>query len=639
MANKPAGIVGFVVALVIVGALVATPFYMGTLRSDAQALDDAVREDVEAVRRAVLNLDEDLAAYVSMTASVGPPAEEPADEGYRTPPGFPDDDPVFKKSLIRDLNQSIEMLQRVQEHDRERGTTVLGTETIERRKLKVDRTVTDFKNKYLKSGEKLLREAESRLSQLRSVTRGTASSANHLGVNRIKGIFFLAKGRIQANGAEFERLRATAFRRTAQERVPALLQLKRQVEAIDAQMPAERLAAIDQRLQGTQTGLAALRGVIQQLGGIVAARQEQVAELERSSAEARQGLAELGTQRMAFGDYSSRYLELSAEARKAESEATALRTGTLRGAKPVETFTADPTPPVYEGGAPDAGLDTLTFRLEQLKGQESALKNMQKELESQRASVAELEQSLKRRRGEIVQQIDGQSSQVQEVLAQAAAHEEKADKAAEDAIKSLKEAARAAKDAVKAAKDVTNEARQSASAGGNVDERLQRVSQDVDTEASMHCLAAECAYSMALLRSEKIQALREQAKITGWLAAATGGEATANVSEMDKLQTDAANEAADALKSYDLAAALIGKASYKADNTSISGKNYLWQVQVGKAAVHLLLAAIHASDPEKSATERALAYDLLKEAAEKREQSPLLTPAIETIVYLQKSAK
>lgn len=637
MANKPAGIVGFVVALLIVGALAATPFYLGTLRSDAQALDDAVREDVEAVRRAVLNLDVDITAYAGMTASVGPPAIEPSDEGYRTPPGFPDDDPVFSKQLIRDLNQSIEMLQRVQEHDRERGTPVLGTETIERRKLKVDRTVGEFKKTYLKSGEKLLREAESRLTKLRDISRGGISAANHLGVNRIKGIFLLAKGRMQANASEFERMRASAFRRTAQDRVPALLELRRQAVAIDAQMPAERLAAIDQRLKATQTGLAALKGVIQQVGGIVASRQEQVAELERNSAEARQALTELGAQRMAFSDYSSRYLELSAEARKADSEATALRTGTLRGAKQVESFAADPTPPAYEGGAPDAGLDTLTFRLEQLRSQEGLLKNMQKELETQRATVAELEQSLKSRRDEVLKQIEEQASQVKEALGQADAHEEKATKAAEDAIKTLKEASRAAKDAVKAAKDMTNDARQ-ATGAGNVDERLQRISQDVDIEASMHCLAAECAHSIALLRCEQVEALREQARIAGWLASATSSEIAPPAADLDKIQTEAANDVAEALKSYDLAGTLIGKANVKSGGTSISGKNYLWQVQVGKAAAHLLLAAVHANDPEKSLAEKALAYDLLKEAAEKREQSPLLTPAIDTIVYLQKSA-
>ena len=155
----------------------------------------------------------------------------------------------------------------------------------------------------------------------------------------------------------------------------------------------------------------------------------------------------------------------------------------------------------------------------------------------------------------------------------------------------------------------------------------------------MDCLVAECAYATGLLRCGHAAAMRERALITRLIATVAGEGFASTTDDVEKVRTDAANDVADALKAYDQAAALIGKASIKSGNVTISGKNYLWQVQVGQAAAHLLLAAIHFEQADKAGAERTLAYNLLKDAAEKREQSPLLTPAIDTLLYLQKSAR
>ncbi len=637
MTSKPAGIVGLLIGLLIVGGLAASPYYLGLLRSDPQALDAAVEKDVEAIRRIVLNLDEDIAAVASMTASVAAQTNHP-DVGYTTPKGFPDDDPVFSKQLIRSLDQTIERLHEVETNDQKRDTIVLGTETIDFRRLKVDRVESDFKSKYLKADDKLIREAESRLANLRNISHGASSSATHLGVNRIKGIFLLAKGQMQAGHAQFERMYASFLRTAAQDQAPALLELRRQQAALEAQMPAERLAALDQRLQETKAGLAAVQGAMKQLESVIQAKKDQLSDAEKAAAEAQQALAELGAQRLDFRDYSSRYLELSQQLRTAQAAVEALRHGTLRDASQIETTDAEPTVPSYEGGSPDPGLNALAFHLEGLKDQEALLESTQKELEKQRGAVAELESSLTNQREELANQIQEQTAAVTEQLAKSGEHEEKAMKAEEDAIKTLKEAMRAAKDAVTAAKRMTADARQ-AGAGGAVDERLQRVSQDVDVEASMHCLAAECAYAMAQLRCEHVVAVRDGARVAGLLAAATGTEGASAADDLDKLKTDATNDIAEALKSYEAAAQLIGKANIKSGTVSISGKNYVWQVQVGQAAAHLLLASIQSDDADKAAKEKALAYNLLKEAAEKREQSPLLSPAIDTLQYLQKTAQ
>lgn len=634
MASKPGGIVGLMIALIVVGALAGTPFYLGMLQSEPRALDAAVEEDVEAVRRVVLNLDEHLAAVSKMSEAPGNPEPLSAEELDRLTREEPDD--VFGKQFVRDLDVTADLLRSIEKKDADRGT-LMKVDVSERRKPRAKGIMGDFKNKYLKSHEKMLREAEAALGRLRNISRGASSATSHVGVNRIKGIYLLAKGRLQANEAQFERLQASLLLGAATESMPALLDLRRQETTLEVQSPKAQLAAVEERLKGTQAAIKAAQASLGRLDSVIKQRQEQLDELEQSAAQSQQELTALGAKRFAYSEFSSRYLALSEQNRKAEAEAAAIRNGTLRDAKIVESAEAEPTTPTYEGGTPEVGLEALTSLRDRGNEQVAELKKIQESLEKQRDHFAELENSLTTQHDGLTRTIEEQAGQVKDLLAQADAHEEKALKAEEEAIKTLKEASRAAKDAATAAKRISGDARQASGAGGAVDERLQRVSQDVDTEASLQCLAAEIAYSMALLRCEQIAAVRERTQAAGLLATATGEEA-ASAGDLDKIRTEAANFAADALKAYELAGNLIGKANVKSGSLSISGKNYLWQVQVGQAAVHLLLAAIQSDDMEKVTAEKTLAYNLLKEAAEKREQSPLLTPAIETVEYLQKTA-
>ncbi len=100
------------------------------------------------------------------------------------------------------------------------------------------------------------------------------------------------------------------------------------------------------------------------------------------------------------------------------------------------------------------------------------------------------------------------------------------------------------------------------------------------------------------------------------------------------------NQVAEAIKAYEKAAVLIGKTSAKFTDTTVTGKNYVWQVQVAQAAANLMQATLSADKPEESTAAREKAYKLLTDAAQKgREQSPLLAPALDAIDYLQKTAR
>lgn len=130
-------------------------------------------------------------------------------------------------------------------------------------------------------------------------------------------------------------------------------------------------------------------------------------------------------------------------------------------------------------------------------------------------------------------------------------------------------------------------------------------------------------------------------KIVDYVARLTGADGPGPVSEdVEKQKTEAVNEIAEAAKAYQQVATLINRVNLRfPDNTSISGKNYVWEAQVGEAACLLLDAAIKADDVDASFEAQTKAYDLLKEAVEKREQSPLLGSALDAILYLQKTSR
>lgn len=157
----------------------------------------------------------------------------------------------------------------------------------------------------------------------------------------------------------------------------------------------------------------------------------------------------------------------------------------------------------------------------------------------------------------------------------------------------------------------------------------------------MNCLAAEVACQSALIGASRIDAMRQTAAAKSAVADATGGEKVAVADdELDKIRTDATNQLAESLKFYDQAANLIGKASTKlGEGQTLAGKNYVWQVQVGQAAVNMLQAILLADKPDEAAGAREKAYKLLTDAAKTREQSPLLAPAIDALVHLQQTAR
>jgi hypothetical protein len=113
----------------------------------------------------------------------------------------------------------------------------------------------------------------------------------------------------------------------------------------------------------------------------------------------------------------------------------------------------------------------------------------------------------------------------------------------------------------------------------------------------------------------------------------------ADNAKFEELRTKAAADLKAATGWLKEARELIKRTSLRAsDGTTVSGANYVWQVDVGQAAIHMLEANL-AGDREARVDALRKADELLRGAAKDRDQSPLLTPAIETLQYLQRTAK
>ena len=636
MAGKPGGFLGLTLAIVLVGAIAATPFYLGFLRAEDRALAEAVSDDSEAIRRAVSNLDHELALLDYMLHSGDDPDSIDAAVHFRFGQARQG---IWPQELMRDLDTVVDELTQVEMRDADRGTTVVGKGTINRLRPRGEDVLREAMP-HLKSHDGILRRADAAMNQVRSVTVGDASAMSSLDVNRVRALYLLAKARVEIDRARFERSQASVLRSGAEQRATSLSKLRAVLAALEAKQPDAILEKKQEDITRLNAGATQVAQAISGLSSLIESRKAQLASLRATAAEARSEMEEL----VAGGELaarSDRYAELSEQARTAEAEAAAIQNGTLAGAEVVAREDGPFTLPSYEGGTPQPGLSELEYRLEQLQSQEAALNAMRDEINAKITELGDSADTIAAQIEQVSGELTAETARIREQLSEAAARSEKAVKNEDAALKFLTEAATAAKSAVAAAKKRASDAMQAAGSGESVDERLQRVSQDFEAEAYVQSLVGLSAFKSAMVRFERLQSIRSEQEMQDYVATLSGSAPSASLpEEAETLQTEAANDLAEAGKAYEQAATLINRVNLRfPDNSTISGKNYLWEAQVGQAACHLLSAALVADDRDASFAAQTKAYDLLKEAVEKKEQSPLLASALDTIIYLQKNAR
>ncbi len=155
----------------------------------------------------------------------------------------------------------------------------------------------------------------------------------------------------------------------------------------------------------------------------------------------------------------------------------------------------------------------------------------------------------------------------------------------------------------------------------------------------MQVLNAEIAYHQALLLWDRINARRAQNEVATALAAASGGTPLdARTEQLDEWRSSAVGFLAQSESAYSTAENLVRSSRITTASGTFQGQDYVWQVQVGHVAVHLLEAGL-ATDEAAARASRTAAYNLLRQATEGREQSPLLAQAVDALVYLQQTAR
>lgn len=640
MRGKSSIIIGLVAALVIVGGLAASPLYLEMLGSPDRRLDSQVAPDAELVRRAIAAIDQELGLLEHLFVKVDPQAleQQPAIKLAEKHADFWSDSPH------RRVDDILKLLGGIEAEDRKRGTTIMGR-GVANRLVPTGKIVVRDVQEVFKAQTPYWQNAEAALNRLRSLAVGDPSAATHLDVNRVRALFYLLKSRAECIRAGFEYEAAALDRRAAEESAAALRRLVADLQRRLSRRPTALIEAAQRRITMLDAGIAQLDREKAGLTHIISERENQVRGLQSDLAQLRVALERLDRSQDDFSDYMRRYQELSARARRLEAQVSAIQHGTLEGAEPVPQDNVDLRPPEYRNGTPTAGLEALRFQMTRLQERGKALQNLKSSVEKELEALRQGDESIKEEEDYLQEQVSEESKTLAGRLERSMAHARTATQAIESALKNLRDGSGAVKSAITAARKRANDAGQLARSGEKVDERLQRVSQDFETEAYLHTVAGEISFQSAVARHMRMRAVQRQKAIESEVAAMTGhtppalGEAVA-ADEGESDSVAAANDVAEALKSFEQAGQLIGRISVRfPDNTSVSGKNLQWQAQVGQAACHLLLAALHAEDADKRFAEQQAAYTLLQGATEKHEQSHLLAPALDTILYLQQSVR
>ncbi|MCZ6681594.1 MAG: hypothetical protein O7B26_00315 [Planctomycetota bacterium] len=644
------GVVGFLVAVVLIGGVAGTPFYLGQLRSDSEGLDVAIQDDVESIQRIVGHIDGHLSAVKDIRDAAG-------EDLLVSPESVADlegDNPNLFADVLQRLKPTTNALQKAHQADKKRGTEIADSggrrprQTIDGRQA-----VLDVQSKYLKETEKMLAEGKKIAARLKTTRRGEAGAASHLGVNRVLALLNFSEGRIYANRARVLRRRASELRVVVDSRLEDVASSARAFETVEAERESAVLGieGVTEQIGQTETILAKQAEATSRLEDLIASKEAELSERQKDAAAARRDLAAseargfAPTRAVAAGEefiaYRDEYLEIAERLRTADAAIAVLQNGTLAGAELSEEADGDLLNGAYEGGRPESGLRDLRHYSAALETAGSALESRKTSLQER---LSEMEARQKVRSKQMTDLKAAVASRIADANAGFEESEEfdkQADASIDAAMPALAAAQKNAVKAVAAAKVRTREARKAVTGASDsvAEHPFKAVADDKEVEASMQVLSAEIAYHQALLLGDRINARRAQFGVATALAVASGGTPPdARTEQLDEWRSSAVAFLAQSESAYSTAENLVRSSRITTASGTFQGQDYVWQLQVGHVAVHLLKAGL-ATDEAAARASRTAAYNLLRQATEGREQSPLLAQAVDALVYLQQTAR
>jgi len=627
-------VLAFGLGLLLIVGIAGTPFYARFLQSNEDRLSDQVKDDVESIRRLVLNVDENLAAMAQMAEARG------VGKDSKSPEDLLAENPAMLDAVKPDLDASTRALKKAADEDQKRNLKLPGSDKIATGAPKPAAAFTELQRKYAVENDNYIKEARKIASNLKNAAQGDVRAADLLSVNRILAILSLVEGRVNASRAAFERSMAADLRREAERRLTHVQDLKMSAVRAEAEKPSVDMERVTADLAKTEDELSKLDDRIAQLKSEIAAKESAVASARASAEAARASMAAMNPTAI-VGATGQQYQALSDQARKAEATVASLENGTLDGGELPLDAADDLLHGKYEGGTAAPGLRDLKGLLAQLEAQHETLSSVKSELTTRRSALEERDNQLASARSDLTGEAAKHADEIMSQLETAEKLDDSADKLSETAVKLFKEASGHARKAASAASARRRTAQQSGtSAPGAPEKAADRLVKDNDTEAAMHVLAGELSYQIAMEDLRKIRALEMHQAARSSVADVSGADKPADVAaEIDAARKEGLEEIEQSLKSFATAAGMIKGGSFKGlDGPSISGTQTVWQVQVAQAAAGLLKSQLLAEAVDAD-TARSEAYTFLGEAVKGREGSPLLTPALSTYLYLQKNAK
>ena len=629
-ANSGGGnLLAFGAGIVLLIAMVGAPFFGRMLQSDDSRLSDTVRDDVESIRRIVLNIDENLGAMNRLVELRGADKDAPSTDAVLK------DNPKLLDGIMADLDASQRTLKKAADEDKAKNLQLPKT-VMSGKPTKAE---IDARKTLATSNDKLLKDARQIANRIKGATQGEARGAESLSVNRILGLLNLAEGRMHANAAEFDRLLAADLRSEAERRLIGVSALRMAAVRAEAEKPSVDMEHVTDDLAKADAELGKLDERITELKSQVSTRETALAAAEASAKAARASMAAADPKTI-VGASGQQYESWSNEARKAEATIAVLRFGTLEGAQLPPESADDLLGGTYEGGKAVPGLRDLKLQLAQQEANHAQMSKIKSTLEARKKALEDREGQLAAAQSELGGEASKHTDEIVAQLDAAQKLDDSADKTSETAVKLFKEALAHARKAATAAQARQRAAQQAGtSAPGAAEKPADRMVKDRDTEAAMNILAGELSYQIAMEHWRHVRSMKAHHAAQTRVAEVGNGNEPANIdTAVDAIRTEALAEIEQSIKSYVTAANMIKQSSFKGlEGPTISGAQSVWQVQVAQAAATLLKSQLIA-EPVDASTARDDAYTLLGEAVKGREGSPLLTPALGTFLYLQKAA-
>ena len=379
--SKVGGVIGGVLGVLIVGGMAASPLYLKQFRATDRKLDSAVQDEVEHIRRVVLNLDEHLGTIADIYENLG---DDERLDSSAIEAILAETPEIIGDSRTKALNHTAQILRTVESEDQKRNIRIEGVDRVQSGKLNIRTALRDLRGKYLADHDKLIREVDNVARSLQ-----TAGAGGHLNANRMKAILNQAKGRIQRNRAEFEQWQAAQVCRQAEVLAGVAAELHGQSEALELQNRDRIINDIDNRIANQDRQIREVSGVVSQLDQLISTQEQRLAELDAAAQEARRKLAALEASGAAIHSEDSEYALFSNTARQAELEAAAIRNGTLVDAVLAGDEFEDMLTRTYKGGTPRPGIRDLKPRLAQLQEHIAGLEATKTTLQEQKATNQE----------------------------------------------------------------------------------------------------------------------------------------------------------------------------------------------------------------------------------------------------------